>query len=32
VGSGGQAIPLPEVDQRRDMSGVALPAPVHAIG
>ena len=32
VGSGGQAIPLPEVDPRRDMSGTALPAPVHAVG
>ncbi|HEY0118778.1 MAG TPA: DNA topoisomerase IV subunit A [Cellulomonas sp.] len=32
VGSGGQAIPLPDRDPRRDMSGVALPAPVHAVG
>jgi len=32
VGSGGQAVPLPEVDPRRDMSGAALPAPVHAVG
>lgn len=32
VGSGGQAVPLPPVDQRRDMSGAALPAPVHAVG
>ena len=32
VGSGGQAIALPEVDQRRDMSGAPLPAPVHAVG
>ncbi len=32
VGSGGQAIPLPELDPRRDMSGTALPAPVHALG
>jgi DNA gyrase subunit A len=32
VGSGGQAVPLPDVDGRRDMSGSPLPAPVHAIG
>ncbi len=32
IGSGGQAIPLPEVDQRRDMSGTPLPAPVHGVG
>jgi DNA gyrase subunit A len=32
VGSGGQAIALPEVDQRRDMSGTPLPAPLHAVG
>ena len=32
IGSGGQAVALPEVDQRRDMSGAALPAPVHAVG
>ena len=32
VGSGGQAVTLPDVDQRRDMSGSALPAPVHAVG
>jgi DNA gyrase subunit A len=32
VGSGGQAIALPDVDQRRDMSGTPLPAPVHAVG
>ncbi len=32
VGSGGQAIPLPDVDQRRDMSGTPLTAPVHAVG
>jgi DNA gyrase subunit A len=32
VGSGGQGVPLPDVDHRRDMSGAALPAPVHAVG
>ena len=32
VGSGGQAIDLPEVDERRDGSGRPLPAPVAAIG
>ncbi|MBD8058592.1 DNA topoisomerase IV subunit A [Cellulomonas sp. JH27-2] len=32
TGSGGQAIELPALDQRRDMSGQPLPAPVHAIG
>ena len=32
VGSGGQAIALPTVDHRRDMSGTPLPAPVHAVG
>ncbi len=32
VGAGGQAVPLPDVDQRRDMSGATLPAPVHAVG
>lgn len=32
TGSGGQPIELPEPDPRRAMSGVALPAPVHAIG
>ena len=32
VGSGGQAVTLPDVDQRRDMSGSALAAPVHAVG
>ena len=32
TGSGGQAIDLPEPDQRRAMSGTPLPAPVHAIG
>jgi len=32
TGSGGQAIELPPLDPRRDGSGVALPAPVHAIG
>ena len=31
-GSGGQAVELPEVDPRRDMSGRALPAPLHALG
>jgi DNA gyrase subunit A len=31
-GSAGQAIDLPEVDPRRDMSGRPLPAPVHTIG
>ncbi len=31
-GSAGQAIDLPEVDPRRDMSGRALPAPLHTIG
>ena len=31
-GSAGQAIDLPDVDQRRDMSGRQLPAPVHTIG
>jgi DNA gyrase subunit A len=32
TGSGGQAIDLPDVDVRRDGSGVALAAPVSAIG
>ena len=32
TGSGGQAIDLPEVDPRRDGSGTALAAPVHALG
>ncbi|NMR19375.1 DNA topoisomerase (ATP-hydrolyzing) subunit A [Cellulomonas fimi] len=32
VGSAGQPLELPPVDPRRDGSGVALPAPVHAIG
>src|SRR5699024_10689985 len=32
VGSGGQAIDLPEVDERRDGSGQALAAPVAAVG
>ncbi|WP_029287769.1 DNA topoisomerase (ATP-hydrolyzing) subunit A [Cellulomonas sp. HZM] len=32
TGSAGQPVELPPVDQRRDMSGVALGAPVHAIG
>jgi DNA gyrase subunit A len=32
TGSGGQPIELPPVDPRRDMSGTALTAPVHAIG
>ena len=31
-GSAGQAIELPELDPRRDMSGRPLPAPVHTIG
>jgi DNA gyrase subunit A len=31
-GSAGQAIDLPELDPRRDMSGRPLPAPVHTIG
>jgi len=32
TGSGGQPIELPEVDPRRDMSGVPLPTVVHAVG
>jgi len=32
TGSAGQSIDLPPLDQRRDMSGVPLAAPVHAIG
>ena len=32
VGSGGQAVELPEVDERRDGSGKALPVPVAAVG
>ena len=32
VASGGQTVPLPEVDERRDGSGVALKVPLHAIG
>ena len=32
VASGGQAVPLPDVDERRDGSGVALKVPLHAIG
>ncbi|PFG37898.1 DNA topoisomerase IV subunit A [Georgenia soli] len=32
VGSGGQSVPLPAPDERRDGSGQALPAPVAAIG
>ena len=32
TGSGGQAIDLPEIDPRRDGSGTALAAPVHALG
>lgn len=32
VGSAGQAIALPEVDERRDGSGRALPTPITAIG
>lgn len=31
-GAAGQPIELPDLDQRRDGSGVALPAPVHTIG
>ncbi|CAM5779835.1 DNA gyrase/topoisomerase IV subunit A [Cellulomonas persica] len=31
-GSAGQPIDLPELDPRRDMSGTALHAPLHAIG
>ena len=31
-GSAGQAIELPDVDPRRDMSGRPLPAPVHTVG
>ncbi len=31
-GSGGQAIDLPELDPRRDMSGRPLAAPLHTIG
>jgi len=32
TGSGGQAVELPELDHRRDGSGSALPAPLHAVG
>lgn len=32
VGSGGQGVPLPEVDERRDASGTPLAAPVAGIG
>ncbi len=32
TGAGGQPVPLPEPDPRRDGSGVPLSAPVHAIG
>lgn len=32
VGSGGQAVDLPEVDERRDASGSPLPGPIAAIG
>ncbi|MBD8077984.1 DNA gyrase/topoisomerase IV subunit A [Cellulosimicrobium arenosum] len=32
TGSGGQPVDLPEVDQRRDGSGVPLPSPVAAVG
>jgi DNA gyrase subunit A len=32
TGSAGQPVELPPVDVRRDMSGTALTAPVHAIG
>ena len=31
-GSAGQQIELPELDDRRDMSGTSLPAPVHTVG
>ncbi|AEI11968.1 DNA gyrase/topoisomerase IV subunit A [Cellulomonas gilvus] len=31
-GSAGQPVELPAIDPRRDMSGTALSAPVHAIG
>lgn len=32
TGSAGQPVELPPLDPRRDMSGTALTAPVHAIG
>ncbi|ADG74590.1 DNA topoisomerase (ATP-hydrolyzing) [Cellulomonas flavigena DSM 20109] len=32
TGAGGQPVELPQVDERRDGSGVPLGAPVHAIG
>jgi DNA gyrase subunit A len=32
TGSAGQPVELPPLDPRRDMSGTALAAPVHAIG
>ena len=32
TGSGGQAVVLPPLDERRDGSGTPLAAPVHAIG
>ena len=32
VGSGGQSVELPELDERRDGSGQPLPAPIAAIG
>ncbi|WP_182111319.1 MULTISPECIES: DNA topoisomerase (ATP-hydrolyzing) subunit A [unclassified Actinotalea] len=32
TGSAGQALELPPLDPRRDGSGVALPAPLHAVG
>lgn len=32
VGSGGQALDLPGLDERRDGSGTPLAAPLHAIG
>lgn len=32
TGSAGQPIELPALDPRRDMSGTALSAPVHAVG
>ncbi|MCL2803840.1 MAG: DNA topoisomerase IV subunit A [Micrococcales bacterium] len=32
VAAGGQAVPLPELDQRRDMSGSPLTGPIAGIG
>ncbi|MGC0250840.1 DNA gyrase/topoisomerase IV subunit A [Pseudactinotalea sp. Z1748] len=32
VGSGGQAVDLPEVDERRDGSGRTVPAPIAGLG